>query len=719
MTSRVVVTVTLLLGLFSLVGVRFTPTANAASQVQVTVGDNELRVDRPGRISLYVGHQHLLLPLVSYEEFLLRKQDWSVVSCSGTKVERIERGAEVTCQYGGVDVVKKTITLSPGELTMQIDVNLPPGRFREIRRLFHQLRLSDGLFTGASYVAKSGEDVLTGKLEPSGQLNQGFLTNLNSLKLATQAGRVKFTFAAKTDWQADDLSNGTMGKPYFRLQRSEWMADAQAGVSEQYTVAISLPHRDSADSSDPITVNAYEPLRPINPRALGTNMHAFYWGKTRRWQLQEQYPVIDRLREAGIGALRYPGGDRADFWHWRKPMEGGQFFSAGIQGSTSEPYATTNPNNVTDTDEFAQFSSTVGAVPLIIANVQTGTAQEAADWVRYSNVEHAYNFRYWEVGNEEHFRDPLTYVAAYRQYAPAMKAVDPTLLVGANVGPLVAASSGASGFTGLPVEDNDLLTQYNNWLPTIVSAAGNLMDFFNAHYYPSSNLSYGALFENALGLGQRIDQLRAALSDLTGRPDPRIVIAEWGWQWPSFGRGIFAAITLGELSKSGVDLSCYYDYDGWADWSLFSQMYSGQYKWEPHMPGANPLRRPTYWALYLWNKMKGDLVETTENAPYAPVAVYAATDASAVRVMLINKSGWDKSVPLEVKGVSSSKQPKGWVLQSTPDRLGASGLDSVECTLNGQPVVSLGVPTSVPAMSLPASPYIAPAYSITLFEFEK
>lgn len=685
-------------------GCGFATVASAVSQVQATAGGNELRIDSLGRMSLYVGHDRLLSPVVVYEEFLLRKQDWAVVSCSGLAISRIEGGAEVTCRYGGVDVVRKRITLTPGELALHIDVNLPARRFPEIRRVFHQLRLADEIIRDAPYIARSGEEVVTGKMELSGMLRQGFLTNLRSLQIGTRAGRLEFTFDGQSNWNADDLSSGTLGRPYFRLRREG------SPVAERYTLRISLPPGEGeTGASDVIRVNPTQPLRPVNPRVLGMNVHAFYWGKLHTWQLDGQSPAIERLREAGIASLRYPGGDRADFWHWQRPLEGGEFGGP----EAGEPCCTGNPDNVTDTDAFARFNWAMGAAPLIITNVATGSAAEAAEWVRYANVERGYGFPYWEVGNEEYItREPVKYAETFRQYASAMKAVDPGVLVGANVGPL------ATSWTTSPVAGEDLLTQWNHWLPEVVAGAGDQMDFFNVHYYPSKYLSYGALFESALGLGQELEGLRETISSLAGRSDARITVAEWGWQWPSFGRGIFAAIVVGELFRSGVDLACYYDYDGWADWGVFSQMFAGPYLWEPHTPEANPLRRPTYWAFYLWNRMKGELIETSENSPYAPVAVYAAKDAAAVRVLLINKSGWDKSVPLHVMGTAPSQEPKAWVLRSTPDRLGADGLDSVECTLNGRPVVSLGSPVDVPAVSPGASPYVLPAYSIMLLEFE-
>ena len=82
---------------------------------------------------------------------------------------------------------------------------------------------------------------------------------------------------------------------------------------------------------------------------------------------------------------------------------------------------------------------------MIIANYGTGTAEEAAGWVRYANVEKDYDVTYWTIGNENygngHYgadweaddhadKSPKEYAATVIAYAEAMKAVDPTIKVG-------------------------------------------------------------------------------------------------------------------------------------------------------------------------------------------------------------------------------------------------------------------------------------------------
>ena len=109
-------------------------------------------------------------------------------------------------------------------------------------------------------------------------------------------------------------------------------------------------------------------------------------------------------------------------------------------------------------------SSQTGAQGMITVNYGTGDAagatqspaetgaQLAADWVRYANVTHHYGIKYWEIGNEiygngtyggnwepdQHCATgsnptncgPAVYAQNVKAYISAMKAVDPSIVVG-------------------------------------------------------------------------------------------------------------------------------------------------------------------------------------------------------------------------------------------------------------------------------------------------
>ncbi|MEV6814870.1 cellulose binding domain-containing protein [Micromonospora sp. NPDC051296] len=232
-------------------------------------------------------------------------------------------------------------------------------------------------------------------------------------------------------------------------------------------VGIHQPSVSAATAPVTVTVNTRAGLATVPDTALGVN-HAI-------WDSQlGTVETSDLLRAAGVQMMRYPGGSYADIYHWRDHTAPGGYVAPG-----------------TDFDTFMAGVQRAGAQPMIIANYGTGTPAEAADWVRYANVTKKYGARYWTVGNEnygnghygsaweaDHHPDKsATYYAnLVVEYADAMKAVDPTIKVGAVL--------------TMPANWPDGLTAGNDpgpWNQTVLSIAGPKIDFVDVHWYPGGS----------------------------------------------------------------------------------------------------------------------------------------------------------------------------------------------------------------------------------------
>ncbi len=230
---------------------------------------------------------------------------------------------------------------------------------------------------------------------------------------------------------------------------------------------IHQPSVSAAAAPVTVTVNARAGLATVPDTALGVN-HAI-------WDSQlGTVETSDLLRAAGVQMMRYPGGSYADIYHWRDHTAPGGYVAPG-----------------TDFDTFMAGVRRAGAQPMIIANYGTGTPAEAADWVRYANVTKKYGARYWTVGNEnygnghygsaweaDHHPDKsATYYAnLVVEYADAMKAVDPTIKVGAVL--------------TMPANWPDGLTAGNDpgpWNQTVLTIAGPKIDFVDVHWYPGGS----------------------------------------------------------------------------------------------------------------------------------------------------------------------------------------------------------------------------------------
>ncbi|MBW8800878.1 MAG: cellulose-binding protein [Streptomyces sp.] len=219
--------------------------------------------------------------------------------------------------------------------------------------------------------------------------------------------------------------------------------------------------------------------------------------------------VSSLMKAAGVRQLRYPGGSGADFFHW-KP------------GSGTAP--------ATDFDHFMATAKTVGAQPILTANYGSGTPQEAAEWVKYANVDKGYGVKYWEIGNEVygngHYGDgkgweqddhadksPTAYATNLVAYSKAMKAVDPTVKIGA----VLTTPGGWPDTVKAPGDSAD-------WNHTVLSIAGNSIDFVIVHWYPGGSTTADLL--NTPGkIGSATATLRSLIATYAGSHAASVEIA--------------------------------------------------------------------------------------------------------------------------------------------------------------------------------------------------
>ena len=127
-----------------------------------------------------------------------------------------------------------------------------------------------------------------------------------------------------------------------------------------------------------VAVNAGSGLGTIPSTANGVNTAVF------DGHLNDA-SAASALTNAGVDALRYPGGSTSDVYDWQN--------NSVVSGQS---YA--NPSN--DFDDFMGIANKVGAAPIITVNYGSGTAAEAAAWVKYADVTKNYGAKYCELGNE-------------------------------------------------------------------------------------------------------------------------------------------------------------------------------------------------------------------------------------------------------------------------------------------------------------------------------
>jgi alpha-N-arabinofuranosidase len=210
--------------------------------------------------------------------------------------------------------------------------------------------------------------------------------------------------------------------------------------------------------------------------------------------------LVEAMKSINPALIRYPGGCFADGYHWRD----------GIGPRETRPrrrnraWARLGPrigpkeDNHFGTDEFLRLCEEVGAEPQLTANVGSGTAEEAAAWVEYCNgpedskwgAERArnghptpYNVKYWFVGNEITgfheigWQKPARYVQTLKEFAPAMRKVDPDIKI---------IASGSFMISNAREQKHK----------TILEGAGDVTDYLSIHLYatdpvmPSGLINY-------------------------------------------------------------------------------------------------------------------------------------------------------------------------------------------------------------------------------------
>ena len=172
-----------------------------------------------------------------------------------------------------------------------------------------------------------------------------------------------------------------------------------------------------------------------------------------------------------------------------------------------------------------------GADPMVCVNYGTGTAQEAAAWVRWSNRVKGYGIKRWQVGNEMsgpwEEGGPVNarqYGLRYLAYAKAMKAVDSTILV---YGPVYASANFVQEASG----NFDGRSWMEGFLKLVDSAekkdAVRYLDGVDFHTYPywfSDTPDRDAMLAACDGNSAQFDSLVALMARSIATPESREIL---------------------------------------------------------------------------------------------------------------------------------------------------------------------------------------------------
>jgi hypothetical protein len=450
-----------------------------------------------------------------------------------------------------------------------------------------------------------------------------------------------------------------------------------------------------------IRIDAGGIITPIDSRVLGSNLPA--------WLNPSGFgdsTFHTRTIASGVTVLRMPGGSWSNGYSWLGCENG--------DGSTCYWTWASRPT------EFVNFLRATGKPGMYTVNV-TGTSKEAAAAVAFFNsyvtdtthigvdirgtnwytaghwaqlrASHGnpqpLNVKLWEVGNEVYGGKPATggplcapwgwedvwtcdgteYVngisghEGYLAFRAAMRAVDPTIWVGA---------------VGVPDPSS-----WSDWGTKVISAAGSVMDFYVVHeyaYFDPPSTYQTALAEPPARWPAIMTGLRTAFDTYAGGRRIPVGVTEYNLfssqdqdngQWMTRAvDALFIAETIGQMIRSGVTMA--------NQWDLANGVAGNGTDYGLMNPAAGFARSPQYYVFPLWARFGATMLPVTSSLSTASaLSVYAGrVNSSTLSLLAINKTDNAITATIDVAGSPS-------ILGGSADVVRASSLDTTAVTFNG------------------------------------
>ncbi len=279
--------------------------------------------------------------------------------------------------------------------------------------------------------------------------------------------------------------------------------------------------------------------------------------------------IIAALKKLKIPNLRWPGGCFADTYHWKD----------GIGPKAQRPamvnkwWGGVTEDNSFGTHDFLNMCEVLGAEPYLSGNVGSGTVQELADWVQYTNFngkspmsdlrqangrKEPWKVKLWGIGNEAWGcggnMKPEYYADEYRKYATFISDWE-------NTGGLLRIASGAS--------DADY-----TWTETLMKNIPlNMLGGVAMHHYsvlawnkkgPAVNFTseqYFGTMKQAWLMEELVTKHAAIMDKYDPKKKIALVVDEWGGWYdvePGTNPGfLFQQNTMRDAMIAGITLNIF------------------------------------------------------------------------------------------------------------------------------------------------------------------
>jgi hypothetical protein len=402
-----------------------------------------------------------------------------------------------------------------------------------------------------------------------------------------------------------------------------------------------------------VGVNATQSVRTVDSRVFGVN--------TAAWDgYLDSSSTVSVLTNINNQVLRWPGGSWGDGYHWTNEPD-----SVGYLNRNWGSFST----------NFIHVATNTHAQAFIIVNYGSSTPAEAAYGVRMFNVTNHCSFKYWEVGNEVGgsweeddntnapymAHDPWTYAQRFTDYYNQMKAVDPTIKIGAVAD---TTEDGTSNYTNHPVVNPRTGVTHNGWTPVMLTymRSNNVTpDFLICHDYAPSDGDVNNLLWTKTW-ADHATSMRQMLNDYLGSSvatNVELNGTEFGpsgdRQYISLVGGLFYADMIGQILQTEFNSLLWWDLRNGQNTVTNSD--NALYGWRTNSSGIpltdggivngnvlppNSNCYPSYYCMKLMQHFArgGDTVISVTN-DYKLLGTYAVRRTNGILTLLvINKSSY-------------------------------------------------------------------------------
>lgn len=266
----------------------------------------------------------------------------------------------------------------------------------------------------------------------------------------------------------------------------------------------------------------------------------------------------------------------------------------------NQPYSSNNPWGVKDFEGQLRMARETNSEPVVCVNMRD-SAESAADLVRELNIENDYNIKYWELGNEhyiwgESYNDSKVYAKRVKEYSKAMKAIDPSIKIGAN-----------------------MLLGLSHWDIEVFKNAASDFDFIIFHFYPywiESDINnnqllaepysfankYNTAYYNSKGVVEQAEDLiKKYAPEREGKIE--FVVTEYNTGNYNKGKSLVYGLTtadlLGEFAENNVKIGQFHKLSANTD-----------YHWDAYTEDFRA--KPPALAISLFSKHFGQLLTATK-----------------------------------------------------------------------------------------------------------